>query len=101
MTKARGVDLKRLAVLLVCLVVLAACGGGDPLEGASSCSDLAEVDVASLSDDEAQEMGDLVFEFAGSALDSGDNLDFLACQRLVGPLDDRGVVLDLEEMDRE
>jgi len=55
--------------------------------------------VSSLSDEEAQEMGDIVFEFAESALESGDNADFIACQQLVGPLDSRGVVLDLEEID--
>ena len=93
--------MKRLTALVVSVVLLGACSSGDPLEGASSCADLSDVEISALSEDEVQEMGDLVFEFAQGALDSGDNDDFLACQQLVGSLDARGVVLDLDEMDRD
>jgi hypothetical protein len=51
---------KRLAGLLACVVVFAGCSSGDHLEGASSCADLSD-DVSSLSDDEAQDMGNLVW----------------------------------------
>jgi len=91
-----------LAVVVLAVVVgLSACSGGDPLADAESCSDLSEVDVSALTAAEASQMGDLVFEFAQNALDTNDVTDFDQCQKLVQPLDDVGIILDLAEMDRE
>lgn len=85
-------------VLLVALGV-GACGGS-ALDTAAACSDLSDVDVSALSAEEAERMGDLVFGFAETALESGDTQDFFECQELVQPLDEVGVILDLVEMDR-
>ena len=91
--------MKKYAVGLSLLLCLAACTS-DPVQSAENCADLSDVDLASLSAGDLDQYADRVLEFAESAL--ADNTpDWIVCNQLVEPLDQLGVVVDLEELDRD
>ena len=91
--------LKKLAAGLSVVLCLAACSS-DPVQSAESCADLSDVDLASLSAQELDDMANRILEFAETALEE-NTPDWIACNQLVEPLDQLGVIVDLEELDRE
>ena len=91
--------IKKFAAGLSLLLFLSACSS-DPVQSAETCADLSDIDLASLSAGELDDYADRMLEFAETALEE-NTPDWIVCNQLVEPLDQLGVIVDLEELDRE